>query len=306
MTTLIVLLAVVALPLLVIARTIRNALDPPASIQIDRPEREAKAIETMAVGRRSLVSLPRWGSPLRSPRLAPAASAEPSRELRARQRSDNGLGADGEQRPRLRGVSHQIAFFAAVPAAVAVTLTTHGGIARAAGSAFALSVVAMFGVSSVFHRGSWTPAASRRLGRLDHAMIYALIAGTYAPIGLLVLHRDWRVPILASVWGCACLAASVKLVWARPPIWLAPVISIALGWTAVVLLPQIVASIGIGGASLLVAGGLAYTAGALVYVRRRPNPAPATFGYHELFHALVIVAVACQYSTIVFYVLPQA
>jgi hemolysin III len=98
----------------------------------------------------------------------------------------------------------------------------------------------------------------------------------------------------------------VKLLWARPPTWFTPVISIALGWTAVVILPQIVDTIGIGGALLLVAGGLAYTVGALVYVRQRPNPAPATFGYHELFHALVIVAVGCQYSTIVFYVLPRA
>lgn len=211
-----------------------------------------------------------------------------------------------DSRPRLRGVSHQIAFFAAVPAAVAVTLTTHGGVARASGAAFALSVAAMFGVSSVFHRGSWTPAASRRLGRLDHAMIYALIAGTYAPIGLLVLHHGWRVPILATVWSCACLAALVKLVWARPPTWLAPAIGIGLGWTAVLVLPQIVDGIGLVAALLLLAGGLAYTLGAIVYVRQRPNPAPATFGYHELFHALVIVAVACQYSTIVFYVLPQA
>ena len=209
-------------------------------------------------------------------------------------------------KPRLRGVSHQIAFFAAVPAAAIVALTTNGGIARAAGSAFALSVAAMFGVSSIFHRGSWTPTASRRLGRLDHAMIYALIAGTYAPIGLLVLDRGWRVPILTTVWGGACLAAAIKLVWAKPPTWLAPAISIALGWTAVIVLPQIVGAIGLAGTLLLLAGGLAYTIGAIVYMRQRPSPAPATFGYHELFHALVIVAVACQYSTIVFYVLPHA
>jgi hemolysin III len=260
----------------------------------------------VAVGRRSLTRLPKWGSPHRSPRLAPAASAEPSRESRAAQRSGHELGVAAGQKPRLRGVSHQIAFFAAVPAAIAVTLTTHGGVARAAGAAFALSVAAMFAVSSIFHRGSWSPVAARRLGRLDHAIVYALIAGTYAPIGLLVLHRGWRAPILASVWGCACLAAAVKLLWARPPTWFTPVISIALGWTAVIILPQIVDSIGIVGGLLLVAGGLAYTIGAVVYVRQRPNPAPATFGYHELFHALVIVAVACQYSTIVFYVLPRA
>src|SRR5437868_10861422 len=180
---------------------------------------------------------------------------------------------DGGPRPRLRGVSHQVAFFAAVPAAVAVTLTTDGGVGRAAGTAFALSVVAMFGVSSVFHRGSWTPDVSRRLGHLDHAMIYALIAGTYAPIGLLVVHREWRAPILATVWGGAGLAALVKLVSTRPPAWLTPVISVGLGWTAVLVLPQIIDGIGLIPALLLVAGGLAYTVGAVVYVRQHPDPA---------------------------------
>jgi hemolysin III len=213
---------------------------------------------------------------------------------------------DGQPRPRLRGVSHQIAFFVAAPVAVVVTLSTHSGVARVAAAAFAVSVAAMFGVSSVFHRGSWTPAVSRRLGHLDHVMIYALIAGTYAPIGLLVLYRGWRVPILATVWGGACLAAFVKLVLAKPPTWLAPAISVGLGWTAVLVLPQIIDRVGLVAALLLVAGGVAYTVGAVVYVRQRPNPAPATFGYHEVFHALVIVAVACQYSTIVIYVLPQA
>lgn len=216
------------------------------------------------------------------------------------------LTCDGRPRPRLRGVSHQVAFFAAVPAAAVVTMTTHGGTARDSAAAFALSVAAMFGVSSMFHRGSWTPAGARRLGRLDHAMIYALIAGTYAPIGLLVLHSGWRVPILATVWGGACLAALVKVVSPTPPAWLAPAISIGLGWIAVLVLPQIVDRLGVVAALLLVAGGLAYTAGAIVYVRQRPDPLPATFGYHEVFHALVIVAVVCQYSTIVFYVLPHA
>jgi len=108
------------------------------------------------------------------------------------------------------------------------------------------------------------------------------------------------------VWGGACLAAGVKLVWVRAPTWLAPAISIALGWAAVIVLPQIVDGIGVAGAALLIAGGLAYSVGALVYLRQRPDLAPATFGYHELFHVLVIIAVACQYSTIVFFVLPSA
>jgi hemolysin III len=209
-------------------------------------------------------------------------------------------------RPQFRGISHQIAFFAAIPSAAAVVVTANSSVARAAGGAFALSVVAMFGVSSIFHRGSWTPKAARRLGRLDHAMIYALIAGTYAPIGLLVLHRGWRLPILAAIWGGACLAVVVEFAWVRAPKWLAPAIGIALGWTAVIVLPQIVGGIGAAGSALLLAGGLAYSAGAVVYVRQRPDPAPATFGYHEIFHALVVIAVICQYSTIAFFVLPRA
>ena len=164
----------------------------------------------------------------------------------------------------------------------------------------------MFGVSSLFHRLSWTPAAALRMGRLDHAMIYGLIAGTYAPIGLLVVHPGWRVPLLAVAWAGTLIATMTKLIWRNAPIWIAPVVCVALGWLALVALPQIAGRIGVSGSLLLVGGGLAYTAGAVVYARRRPDPIPDTFGYHELFHALVIVAVACQYAAVAFFVLPRA
>jgi len=205
----------------------------------------------------------------------------------------------------LRGVLHQLAFLAAVPLGVVLGLSAHGGVARGAAVAFAASVAAMFCVSSMFHRLSWTSAAARWVGRLDHAMIYALIAGTYTPVGLLVIHPAWRVPILATVWGGALFAAAIKLLWDGAPRWVAPVVCVALGWVAVLVFPQIVAGIGISGALVLLAGGLAYTVGALVYARRRPDPIPAVFGYHELFHTLVVVAVACQYAAIAFFVLPQ-
>ncbi len=209
-------------------------------------------------------------------------------------------------RPLLRGVSHQLAFFVAVPLGILLAVSAHGVVARAAAIAFAVSVASMFGVGSLFHRLSWTPGAALRMGRLDHAMIYALIAGTYAPIGLLVVHPGWRVPLLAAAWGGALIAALAKLVWHNAPTWLAPVVCVTLGWLVVVALPQIVGRIGISGSLLLVVGGLVYTAGAVVYARRRPDPIPHLFGYHEVFHALVIVAVACQYAAVAFFVLPQA
>lgn len=203
-------------------------------------------------------------------------------------------------------MSHQLAFFVAVPAGVALALSAHGAVARTATIAFAASVVSLFGVSTLFHRLSWTPRGARRIGQLDHAMIYALIAGTYAPVGLLVIHPAWRVPILAAAWGGALVATAAKLAWPAAPTWVAPTVCIALGSIAVVVLPQIVERMGVPGTLLLAGGGVAYTVGAVVYVRRRPDPVPETFGYHELFHALVIVAVACQYAAVAFFVVPLA
>jgi hemolysin III len=203
-------------------------------------------------------------------------------------------------------VSHQLAFFVAIPVGIALTLSAHGALARTASIAFAASVISMFGVGTLFHRLSWTPHAARRIGQLDHAMIYALIAGTYAPIGLLVIHPGWRAPILTAAWGGTLLATAAKLAWRGAPTWVAPTVCIALGWIAILVLPQIVDRIGVAGTLLLVGGGLVYTTGAVVYARQRPDPIPHVFGYHELFHALVIVAVACQYAAVAFFVVPRA
>jgi hemolysin III len=137
-------------------------------------------------------------------------------------------------------------------------------------------------------------------------MIYTLIAGTYTPFGFLVLHPGWRIPILSTVWGGALLAIAVHWCWPGRPTWLAAALGIALGWIAVIAFPQIVGRIGVPGSVLLVAGGVAYTLGAIVYARERPDPVPHVFGYHEVFHGLVVVAVVCQYSTIAFFVLPRA
>jgi hemolysin III len=216
------------------------------------------------------------------------------------------MGSAEVEVPRLRGVSHQIAFVIAVPVGVALAVTARGDVARAAAIAFAASVAGMFGVSTLFHRIAWEPRAKLWLGRVDHTMIYALIAGTYTPIALIVLHPGWRPPILAIVWGGAVAAVAAKFLWHDVPRWFAPVSCVGLGGVALIALPQIFHAIGTGGASLLLIGGALYTAGAVVYATRRPDPRPATFGYHEIFHSLVIAAVVCQYATVAFYVLPQA
>lgn len=183
-------------------------------------------------------------------------------------------------------------------------LLAHGTRATVAAAVFAASVVAMFGASALYHRVTWSPPVRRWMRRLDHAMIYGLIAGTYTPFGLLVLHGNWRIVVLAIVWSGAAAAVLLKLLWVDGPKWLAAAIGIALGWVGVVAAPKLVAGIGAVGSLLLIGGGVLYSLGAVVYARRRPNPLPATFGYHEVFHLLVVAAVAAQYAAVAFFVLP--
>lgn len=204
-------------------------------------------------------------------------------------------------KPRLRGVLHELAFVVAVALGVVLIEHANGLRPRVAAVAFAVSVAAMFGASALYHRVNWSPGMRRWMRRLDHAMIYGLIAGTYTPFGLLVLHGTWRIVVLAVVWSGAAVAILVKVAWVDGPKWLAALIGIGLGWIGVIVAPQLVDRIGVSGFSLLLAGGVAYTAGAIVYALRRPDPLPALFGYHEIFHALVIAAVAFQYSVVAFY-----
>lgn len=205
-------------------------------------------------------------------------------------------------KPLLRGVLHQAAFFVSLAVAPLLILGADGGRARLAAAVFAGSVAACFGASALYHRVTWTPRVRLWMRRVDHAGVYLLIAGTYTPVSLLVLRGAWRPTILAIVWTGATAAIVLKFLWVGAPKWLAAAIGIGLGWVAVAALPQLISHIDPVGVTLLVAGGLAYTAGAVVYARRRPDPAPAVFGYHELFHALTIVAVVCQYVAIGFFV----
>lgn len=214
-----------------------------------------------------------------------------------------GYGAAMDERldvkPRLRGLSHQWACVVFAGLAVLLIVLASGAREQVAAAAFAGALVAMFGTSAVYHRVNWRSVAARMwLRRLDHAMIFVLIAGTYTPFGLLALEGAWRWSILSVVWAGALAAIVVALAWVGAPRWVTAALGILLGWVGIVVVPQLMGAVGPLGMFLLAAGGVLYTFGAVVYARRRPDPVPAVFGYHEVFHACVIGAAACQYAAV--------
>jgi hemolysin III len=212
--------------------------------------------------------------------------------------------ATARVKPRLRGVFHQYAFFVSLASGTLLVLLAATARAGIAVAVYAVSVSALFGVSALYHRVTWTVPARRRMRRLDHAMIFLLIAGTYTPVGLLVLQGTLATVVLAVVWAGAAAGIVLELAWTAAPKWLGGTVYLALGWVAVAAMPQLFARLGVAGGLLIVAGGLVYSAGAAVYALRRPDPVPAVFGYHEVFHLLVIAGVAAHFLAISLYALP--
>lgn len=206
-------------------------------------------------------------------------------------------------RPLLRGVLHQAGFSVSLVVGTLLIVGADGARRHVAAAVFGGSVAACFGASALYHRVTWTPRLRLWMRRIDHAGVYLLIAGTYTPVCLLVLGGAWRLAVLVMVWIGAAAAVVLRFGWVDAPKWVAAALGIALGWAGLAILPQLAARLNPAAVALLGAGGLAYTAGAIIYARRRPNPLPAVFGYHELFHALTLVGVACQYVAIAFFVI---
>jgi hemolysin III len=211
--------------------------------------------------------------------------------------------AEALGKPRLRGVLHEAAFLVSLPLAVLVIVAADGPRARLSAAVFSLAVAACFGASALYHRVNWRPTIRPWMRRIDHAGVFLLIAGSYTPVCLLTLSGVLPIVVLAIVWTGAAAAIVLKFAWVGAPKWVAAGIGIGLGWVAVAALPQLVDRLNPVAVALLMVGGLAYTAGAIIYARHRPDPVPAVFGYHELFHALTLVAVACQYTAIAVFVL---
>jgi hemolysin III len=201
-------------------------------------------------------------------------------------------------KPALRGWLHLAWFEVSLVAGTLLVARAHGAARIAALAIYAASVSALFGISALYHRGNWSAGWSRRLQRLDHAMIFLLIAGTATPAFVLAASGTFRLACLVMMWALTAAAAAARLCWMSAPERVAGATFVGLGWVAVLALPGVWTRAGAAAGALMLAGGLLYTAGALAYHRRRPDPCPAVFGYHEVFHAAVCAAAACQYAAI--------
>jgi hemolysin III len=230
-------------------------------------------------------------------RARAAAKAESAKEVASE--------AIAAVKPKLRGVSHEWAFFVSLFLGAALIAAADTPKATLAVAIYAVSLSALLGTSALYHRVNWRrPNVRRWMRRLDHSMIFFLIAGTYTPFALLVLNGPLADAVLAVVWIGAIAGAIVEMVWIEHPKWVAALIYMSLGWVAIIAFPGLWEEMGVTGTMLVAAGGLLYTAGAIVYATQRPDPNPRIFGYHEVFHALVIAAAAVQFAAIAFFALP--
>ncbi len=211
----------------------------------------------------------------------------------------------GPVKPKLRGVFHQYAFFVSLACGVGLVATAHPGLARGAAAIFAGAVSGLLGTSALYHRVTWRPNVRRAMRKLDHSMIFVLIAATYTPVALIALSGTLPKVVLVVVWSGALVGIVIKLAWIDAPKWLFAIVYVALGWSTAAVFGELPAAIGWIGAAGFAAGGMLYTGGAVVYATGRPDPAPRVFGYHELFHVLVVAAVALHYAVIAFLVLPH-
>ena len=201
-------------------------------------------------------------------------------------------------KPRLRGVLHQGAFSASLATGAALIALAGGGMAHVAASVYAASVALLFGTSAAYHRGPWSERAKAVMERLDHSMIFILIAGTYTPFTLLLLTGAFRWVMFGIVWGGALTGIAVRNTAWQAPRWVYVALYLALGWVAVGMLPQILRHGGVAVLVLLVVGGALYSLGAVVYARQLPDPSPRWFGFHEVFHALTLAAFAVHYVAV--------
>jgi hemolysin III len=208
-------------------------------------------------------------------------------------------------KPRLRGVSHKYAFYVSLVLGIVLVSLADGGQPQIAAAIYAGSLSALLGVSALYHRVDWKlPSRRMWMRRLDHSMIFVLIAGTVTPFALLVMEGPFAKALLIAVWSAAIVGTLVELIWLSAPKWVHAIVYLAAGAVGAVGFPAIVIETGLIAGILIATGGALYAAGAIIYAVQRPNPSPAVFGYHEIFHALVLVAAAAHFAAVAFFALP--
>lgn len=219
-------------------------------------------------------------SSIEAPRAAPIAAPPP--------------------KPRLRGMLHLVAFPVSLVTGLVLLLAVADTAAERWGClVYVLATAELFGVSALYHRGNWSPGRRAFLRRLDHSNIFLMIAGTYTPICVALLDGTARTVVLSVVWAGALAGIVFRVAWLSAPAWLYTPFYVALGWVAIAVLPALAREGGAGVVALILGGGLAYSLGGLVYALRRPDRAPATFGYHEIFHSCTLVGCVAHYIAVV-------
>ncbi|HET6509634.1 MAG TPA: hemolysin III family protein [Baekduia sp.] len=211
---------------------------------------------------------------------------------------------DEDLRPLLRGMSHAYAFWVALVAAVVLTAMVPSGTARVGAAVYGIGLCGLFAASGTYHRWRWDPRWRPLLRRIDHSTIFVFIAASYTPVALLAMHGTLRWVILGAVWAGAVGGVTLSVAWIDAPRALQALLYVALGWTALVAMPQLIDALDVAPLLLLALGGVLYSLGAVVYATQRPDPWPRVFGFHEVFHALVILAAAAQFTALAGWVFP--
>jgi len=206
--------------------------------------------------------------------------------------------------PRLRGVLHAYAFWVALVAAAVLTVAATGATARTAAAIYGGGLCALFAASGLYHRWRWNPRWRPVLRRIDHSTIFVFIAASYTPVALLVLHGTLRWVVLAGVWTAALGGITLSVAWITAPRWVTAAAYLLVGWMALIAVPSLVRALPAPPLLLLLAGGILYSVGATVYATQRPNPAPLVFGFHEVFHALVVAAALAHFVAMSGWVIP--
>jgi hemolysin III len=215
------------------------------------------------------------------------------------------VGVNADVRPLMRGTLHLVMAALAPFGLVLLLVIAETPRAYVSASIFAATLVALYSTSASYHMVPWRASWRRTIHRVDHAMIFALIAGTYTPFCLIVLSQGWGVTMLSLVWTFAGIGVLLKVLWMNPPRWLSVGLYLGIGWLALIPAAEVATSMHPAAIATLLVGGLFYTAGAVVYALRRPNPYPRVFGFHEVFHALVIAGSLVHFVLIAVYVLPS-